>query len=109
MTAFILDTIQPKCAYWGVPKGSDYAWCQDTHVTHVTTGSPQIQDDYADGLDVYISICDIGHYYCALHAPEDALPITILDASAIRDTMLDAIPTSDTRLAKHIASMILCH
>jgi len=63
--AYITNEYKPRCAHW-----DGIGWNCHNPVTHVTTGNPQILDDYADGLDVYIGLSSIGHFYCVNHIPE---------------------------------------
>ena len=84
MTSYILSDHAIACAAFTPAFPQNPVWCGSSFVTHVTTGDPSILDDYSNGLDVFIPLHSIGHYYCSEHAPIDAIPVTIINGCRIK-------------------------
>ena len=111
MSAYILSDHALTCAFsHPITYHPWVIWCESLLVTHVTTSDPSILDDYAQGLDVYIPLSAIGHYYCAEHAPIDAIPVTIINGCRIK-TMIKRMVCKELDCDATIIKMILrdCH
>ena len=110
MSAYILSDHVLTCAAFIPVFPQNPVWCGSPLVTHVTTSDPSILDDYAQGLDVYIPLSAIGHYYCAEHAPIDAIPVTIINGCRIK-TMIKRLVCKELNCDATIIKLILrdCH
>ena len=110
MSAYILSDHVLTCAAFTPAFPQNPVWCGSPLVTHVTTSDPSILDDYTSGLDVYIPLSAIGHYYCAEHAPIDAIPVTIINGCRIK-TMIKRMVCKELNCDATIIKMILrdCH
>ena len=110
MSTYILSDHVLTCATFTPAFPQNPICCGSPLVTHVTTSDPSILDDYASGLDVYIPLSAIGHYYCAEHAPIDAIPVTIINGCRIK-TMIKRMVCKELDCDATIIKMILrdCH